>query len=107
MPITLIQEYPATTPGAATQIKMDPPPRGGKAKLRHRKTSTLRQSRQRHFLLNSGSLDDRINKIRRDIVQGFAFAVRPANAHFLHLLIRRQPEVQPQIVLRNVAGAEI
>ena len=61
--------------------------------------SALRQRRQRHLLLNSCALDDRINEILRNVAQGFGFAVGPANLDFLIFSFAAQPEMQSQIIL--------
>ena len=67
--------------------------------------SALRQRGKRNFLLETFSLDYGVNKIGGYVSQDFCFSVRPANAYFSHLVVRRLTEMQAQIILREVAGA--
>src|SRR4029077_20471149 len=65
---------------------------------------TTNSSAQGHLVLNSLPFHNRINEISRHVAQDFDIPVGPAHLDFVHRRTRPQPEVWPQIVLRNVAG---
>ena len=64
-----------------------------------------RQGRQGDSVVNPTSFYDGVDEVRRNIAQGFARSIGPLDAYFIHLVVLRQAKMQPQIILRKVAGA--
>src|ERR1700693_3859154 len=63
--------------------------------------------RQSLAIADFRALHNRVNGVRSYIFQGFDFAARPANFDRFHFLRGAQAEVQPQIVLREIATAAV